>query len=185
MFAAIVADGEVMQSVWVGPAFEIVGKSFTINATVAVEARQGGLEMVHAKIFMPKPKPVIVEFSWVGFEIVPLPETRVHKPVPTVGVLAAIMVVLEEIQRVCVTPALAVVGTLLTVIATVDVVGAHGGLEIVQAKTFTPRFMPVTDVVGDSEFVMVPLPDIRVQTPLPTIAVLAFMKAFGLVMHTV
>ena len=36
----------------------------------------------------------------VGLVIVPLPETNVHKPVPTVGVLAVIAVVGDEIQMV-------------------------------------------------------------------------------------
>ena len=49
---------------------------------------------------VPNPKPVIVVFGRVAFVIVPLPETNVHKPVPTVGVLAVIAVVGDEIQMV-------------------------------------------------------------------------------------
>ena len=84
--------------------------SLIIIAIVAEEAVQGAFEMVQAKIFVPKAKPVIVVLGRVGFVIVPEPETKVHKPVPTVAVFAAIVVVGEEIQSVWLEPALAVVG---------------------------------------------------------------------------
>ena len=80
------------------PAFETVGISFTIMAIVAEEAAHGRFEIVHAKTFVPKAKPVIDVFGKVGFVIVPEPETKVHKPVPTVGVFADMMVLGEEIQ---------------------------------------------------------------------------------------
>ena len=54
--------------------------------------------MVHAKTFVPKPNPFIVVFGKVGLAIVPVPETKVHKPVPMVGVFAVIEVVGEEMQ---------------------------------------------------------------------------------------
>ena len=41
------------------------------------------------------------------------------------------------------------------------------------------------DVVGESEFVIVPLPDISDHVPVPTVAVLAVIKVFGLLMHIV
>ena len=78
----------------------MVGTSFTKIAIVAVEFVQGKLEISHWKIFVPKPNPVIVVLGSVGLVIVPLPETNVHKPVPTVGVLAVIAVVGDEIQMV-------------------------------------------------------------------------------------
>ena len=66
--------------------------------------------MVHAKTLFPKANPVIVEFGKVGFVIVPIPETKVQAPVPTVAALAFIVVVGEEIQSVWLEPAFAVVG---------------------------------------------------------------------------
>lgn len=54
---------------------------------------QGAFEMVHAKTFTPNPKAVTVVFGKFGLEIVPLPETKVHKPVPTIGALAVIVAV--------------------------------------------------------------------------------------------
>ena len=82
------------------PAFETVGISFTMMAIVAEDAAQGRFEIVHAKTFVPKAKPVIDVFGKVGFVIVPEPETKVHKPVPTTGVFAAISVDGEEIHKV-------------------------------------------------------------------------------------
>ena len=78
----------------------MVGISFTIIATVDVEAVQGKLEMVHAKIVVPTAKPVMLVVGDNEFVIDPLPETKVHAPEPTTGALAAIVVVGLEIQSV-------------------------------------------------------------------------------------
>ena len=56
---------------------------------------------------------------------------------------------------------------------------------MVQTKTLLPNPNPVMDVVGESELVIVPLPDINVHTPVPTVAVFAAMKVFGLVIQSV
>ena len=76
----------------------MAGISFTFIVTLETEFAQGELEIVHAKTLVPTAKAVIPETGEVGEEIVPLPETKVHKPVPTVGVLPAIKTVGEEIQ---------------------------------------------------------------------------------------
>jgi hypothetical protein len=68
---------------------------------------------------------------------------------------------------------------------TVDELAAHGLLEMVHSKIFKPNPKPVIDVDGDNELVIVPEPDIKDQVPTPTVAALAFMKAFGLVIQTV
>jgi hypothetical protein len=154
-------------------------------ARVDEDAKQGAFEMVHPKTFVPNPKLVIVVFFWVGLVIVPLPEINVHKPVPIIGVLAAIVVDGEEIQSVCVVPAFAGVGRSLTSIDTVDDVDAQGGFEITHSNMFIPKPNPVTEVVGESELVIVPLPDINDQVPIPTVAALEFINAFGLVIQTV
>ena len=60
VFAVMLAVGEEIQSVCVMPAFAIVGISCTWIAIVEEEAAQGKLEMVHWKIFVPNPKPVMV-----------------------------------------------------------------------------------------------------------------------------
>ena len=56
---------------------------------------------------------------------------------------------------------------------------AQGAFEIVQAKTLFPKPNPVMDVVGESEFVIVPIPETNVHAPVPTIAALAAIIAFG------
>ncbi len=68
---------------------------------------------------------------------------------------------------------------------TFELEGAQGELEIVQAKTLFPKPNPVIDVVGDNELVMTPVPDTKVQTPVPTVAAFAVMNVFGLVIHKV
>ncbi len=185
VFAVIAVVGDEIQMVCVVPAFETVGMSFTIKATVVLDAAQGALEMVHAKTFVPKPNPVIEVVGESEFVITPVPDTKVHTPTPTDAVLAVIAVVGEEIQSVCVVPALETVGISSTIMAIVEVDAAQGELEMVHAKIFVPKAKPVMEVVGESELVMVPLPETKVQTPIPTVAVLAVIVVFGLLMHNV
>ena len=68
---------------------------------------------------------------------------------------------------------------------TLELDGAQGEFEMVQAKIFTPKAKPVIDVVGNNEFVIVPVPETKVQIPVPTVAVLAVMNVFGLLIHNV
>ena len=70
----------------------MVGISSTMIAIVDVEFAQGKFEIVHWKIFVPSAKQVIVVFDNVGLVIIPLPEIKVQIPVPTIGVLAAMVV---------------------------------------------------------------------------------------------
>ena len=85
--------GEEIQMVWLDPAFEIVGPGFTVIVMLETDGAQGELEIVHAKIFVPKPNAVISVFGSVGFVIVPAPETKVHKPVPIVGAFTVMVAV--------------------------------------------------------------------------------------------
>ena len=68
---------------------------------------------------------------------------------------------------------------------TFELDGEHGALEIVHAKIFVPNPKPVIEVVGESELVIVPAPETKVQTPVPTVDVLAVINVFGLVMQSV
>ena len=65
--------------------------------------------------------------------IVPLPDTTVQLPVPTAGVLPDIVYVVAQI--VCEAPALATVGKLSRIMATVEVDGGHTPLDIVHWRT--------------------------------------------------
>jgi hypothetical protein len=50
---------------------------------------------------------------------------------------------------------------------------------MVHWKTFVPKPKPVIDVVGESEFVIVPEPETNVQAPVPTTAAFAFIVVVG------
>ena len=68
-----------------------------VITTSSVEGVQGGLEIVHRKMAVP-PKPVTPEVGEVRVVMVAVPDTTLHAPVPTVGVLAAkvVAVVLSQ-----------------------------------------------------------------------------------------
>ncbi len=147
--------------------------------TVDTEARHGALEMVQAKTFAPKAKPVMEVVGDNELVIVPAPEIKDHVPTPTVAVFAVITVVGEEMQSVCVVPAFEIVGISLTNNVTVETDAKQGELDIVHENTFAPMANPVIEVVGDNEFVIVPEPETKVQTPTPTVAVLAVITVVG------
>ncbi len=50
---------------------------------------------------------------------------------------------------------------------------------MVQANTLFPKPKPVIDVVGDNELVITPVPETKVQTPVPTVAEFAFIVVVG------
>ena len=62
---------------------------------------------------------------------------------------------------------------------TLELEGAQGLFEIVQAKTLVPKPNPVIEVVGESELVIVPDPEIKVHIPVPTVAVFADITVVG------
>ena len=68
---------------------------------------------------------------------------------------------------------------------TLELEGAQGLFEIVQAKTLVPKPNPVIEVVGESELVIVPDPETKVHTPVPTVAELAVINVFGLLIQSV
>ncbi len=70
-------------------------------------------------------------------------------------------------------------GNGLTVRVTLETEGAQGALETVHANTFAPTVKPVIVVVGESEFVITPLPETNVHTPEPTPGKLAAIVAVG------
>ena len=50
---------------------------------------------------------------------------------------------------------------------------------MVHANTFVPKANPVTEVVGESELVIVPLPEINVHCPVPDVAIFPAMVTEG------
>ena len=111
----------------------------------------------------------------------PLPLTKVHVPVPTVGVFPANVALVEH--KVWLDPAFDVVGDATPVIVTVLVDGVHGALLIVHWNTFAPTPKPVTPLVGELGVVIVPEPLTKVHTPVPVVGVLPANVA--VVPHTV
>ena len=70
------------------------GQEVVVIITSSVEGVQGGLEIVHRKVAVPgTAKPVTPEVGEVEVVMVAVPDTTLHAPVPTVGVLAAKVVV--------------------------------------------------------------------------------------------
>lgn len=91
VFAERIVVGLLIHKVWFEPAFEIEGGAIPVIVTLETELAQGGFEIVQLKIFTPTPRPVIVVEADKEFVIVPEPEINVHTPVPTKGLLAAIV----------------------------------------------------------------------------------------------
>ncbi len=60
-----------------------------------------------------------------------------------------------------------------------EVEAAQGAFPIVHAKTFVPTASPVIDVVGDNEFVIIPVPETNDHVPMPTVAVFANIVVVG------
>lgn len=184
LLAAITAFGLLIQSVWFGPAFAVVGKGSTVIVRFETDGGQAALVIVHAKTLLPKPRPVMVVVGEVADVIAPVPETNVQLPVPTAGVFPFSVVEGLLIQMVWLVPASAVVGTWSTVIETVDV-DEEQLFVIVHANIFTPNPKLVIVVVSRLTFVIVPLPDTTLHEPVPMAALFAAITTFGLLIQTV
>jgi hypothetical protein len=63
------------------------GSAIPVMVTFETDDTHGALEIDHRKTLAPVPRPVNVVLGSVGFVMVPLPEIKVHEPVPTAGVL--------------------------------------------------------------------------------------------------
>lgn len=129
-------------------------------------AAQGAFVILHLNVLLPTPKPVMVVVGLLGDVIVPAPPMSVHKPVPAVGLLAAIVAV-DVTQTVWSGPAAAIEGGALVVIVMLETEEAQGGLLIDHVKTVCPGVKPVTVVFLTSGFVIVPEPETLTQIPVP------------------
>lgn len=69
-------------------------------ATVDEDGTHGLSYMVHAKILVPKPSPVIVVLGESELVIIPDPDTKLHCPIPELAILPAIRTEGEEMQMV-------------------------------------------------------------------------------------
>ena len=139
--------------------------------TVLVEVGQVPLPMLHIKIFVPVFKLFTEEVAEFGAVKIPLPETTVQVPVPTVGIFA-LRVEVEE-QMVVFVPALATLGFASTLIETVLVEVGQVPLPTLHIKVFVPTSKPVTLDVAVLTEVALPPPETKVQVPVPTVGMVA------------
>jgi hypothetical protein len=156
-----------------------------VIVTLETEFAQGGLEIVHAKTLAPIPKPVMLLVGERELLITPVPDTRVHEPLPTVGLLAAIVVVGLKAQIVWFGPALANDGAAFVVIVIFETEEAQGELLIDQVKTVNPGVNPVIEDVGERELVIMPDPETLIQLPIPIEGALAARTVDPAVTQTV
>jgi len=142
--------------------------------------------MLHCKTFVPSVRPVTVELGLVDEVITPPPVNTDQVPVPVVGVLAANVAFGELIQTVWFDPALAILVAGSTIIVIVLVVDEQvPALVIVHSKTLVPKLKFVTVEFGASELVIIPVPLMTDQVPVPVVGVLAASVAFGELIQTV
>ncbi len=66
--------------------------------TLELELAQGGLAIVHLKVFTPRPNPVMVVVGDKELVIVPEPARIDHDPIPLTATFAAIVTDPVEIQ---------------------------------------------------------------------------------------
>ncbi len=130
-------------------------------------------EIVHrTTALVPVGTPVMVVLVLLALVMVAVPPCKLHKPVPSVGVLADMVKVLV-LHWVMSTPASAVVGLLLLVRTTSSKLSVHTPLLMVQRKVaLVPagtRVIPLVSLVG---VVMVAEPLVTVHRPVPVTAVL-------------
>ena len=82
-------------------------------------------------------------------------------------------------------PASAIVASASTLIVTSSEDVGHVPFDVVHVNTFAPTPNPVTPDVGEEGVVIVPVPDVNVQVPVPTAGVLPAKVAVPGVSHTV
>ena len=182
VFAAITAL-ELTQTVWSGPAADTEGGALTVIVTLEVEEVQGGLLIDHVKTETPGLIFVNPEFLKRGFAIVPVPDTKTHKPEPAAGLLPARKVDAVPVvaQSVWFGPAFATVGIALPTMIILSNEAAQGAFEMVHLKVLFPTPNPVMVEFGELGETIVPLPPIKVQTPVPAVGVFAAITALELI----
>ena len=140
---------------------------------VLVEGTQTPFAIVHCNVFKPKPKPVTVELGLLGLVITPLPLVIDQVPIPIVGVFPDNMVDGDEIQRVWLEPAIALLGAAFTkILINAEVLGHTPTEAMLHCKTLIPKLSPETTVFGNKEFVSTPFPNVKLHEPVPVVGVL-------------
>jgi hypothetical protein len=153
------------------PALATLGLKKRVTDTVEVLGGHTPLLMVHANTLVPTPKKFTAEVGEFADATIPLPDTKLHVPVPTSGVLPArFVLVIAQILKL--TPAFDGVGVLNCVTSTVDTDTGQTPLLMLHSNTFDPMPKPTTAVVGEVGTPINPEPASRFHTPIPTVGVL-------------
>lgn len=141
--------------------------------------------MVQRKIaVVPGTKPVTVVVGEFGLVMVAVPKMIDHVPVPTVGVLAVIVVVVTAHNTLSV-PAFAEVGFKSTFTTALSEFGIQPGAETVHCTVYEPpATSPVNVEVGEFGLVTVAVPEVTVHVPVPTVGAVAERLA-AVVPHTI
>ena len=144
--------------------------------TVSVET-QGVFEIVHTKMYVLPNVPLNPLVGSVAFtKTPPTPLKMLQLPIPISGVFAArVKEVNPQVAApVWSGPAVAGVGEILNVIATVSVKAVQGALEMVHTKIYALPAIPLNKVVGLVASTKVPpIPLKMLQIPVPIAGVFA------------
>jgi hypothetical protein len=157
---------------WSLPARAVAEGAPTWMITSLTEAGQTPFEMVHLKVsVVGADNKVTPESGLLSSVMSPLLRTTDQTPVPTAGVFAA-RVVEVTLQRFCAGPAAATVGEASVLTVTLSDDAVHAPLVMVHLRTEESPIVKLARVVsglfGKS---MVAVPEMRVQVPVPTVAV--------------
>ena len=108
---------------------------------------QGLLLIVQRRVTeVPVASPVTPEVGEDGVVMLAVPETMVHKPVPSAGTFPASVATVS--QRSWSGPAFEAVGVAATIIFTSSLTDAHGGSLTVHRRVTVPVTSPVSPDVG-------------------------------------
>jgi len=138
--------------------------------TLSNEEAQTPLEIVHLNMLFPTESPDTPEVGEVELSKIEVPEITVQRPVPIIGEFPESVATVEQI--VWSVPAFAIVGVVCTIIETSSKTSAHAPPEMVQRKVLVPMESADTEVLAKDALVIVPVPEITLQTP-PVTAVAA------------
>ncbi len=100
VFAANVALGEEIQTVWLLPALAMLVAGSTIIVIVEALVAHTPFPISHCKTCVPTVNPITVVLFKLGFVIVAVPDKTDHVPVPTAGLFPFNVVLPLEIQSV-------------------------------------------------------------------------------------
>ena len=124
--------------------------------------------MVHRNTFGPTESPETLVFAKEVFAKVPVPETTLQDP-PVAAVAAKVVELLQIVWSI---PEFGVIGFASTSMLTSSNEGVQTPFEIVHLKVLVPVDNPDTEVFARFAFANVPVPEMTVHTPLPTVGAL-------------